>query len=63
MKMAYSASASSVLDWTKEDVMGWLGRIGLGEYEELFQLHSIDGCALLFMTEDDLRNPPLQIQV
>ncbi|KAL0266353.1 UNVERIFIED_CONTAM: hypothetical protein PYX00_008923 [Menopon gallinae] len=60
--MACSASASSILDWTEKDVVAWLGRIGLEKYGNLFLTHSIDGCALLFMTEDDLRNTPLEIK-
>ncbi|KAK6641488.1 hypothetical protein RUM44_013200 [Polyplax serrata] len=53
---------SSVLDWTKLDIYHWLCKIGFPEYGTLFEQNSIDGSALLFLTENDLRNPPLSIE-
>lgn len=61
--MANLGTGSSVLDWTGTDINEWLESIDLLEYSELFKEHSIDGYTLLFMTENDLRNPPLSIKV
>lgn len=58
-----STSKSSVLDWTKDDVSEWLQSIKLYKYRELFIEHSIDGPALLLMTDNDLRNYPLSLPV
>lgn len=58
-----STSTTSILDWTKADIHDWLESIDLLQYAELFKQHSIDGSTLLFMTENDLRNPPLSVNV
>ncbi len=51
-----------VEDWSCEDVGFWLGKQNLEEYRELFCVqHRIDGKALLSITEEDLKSPPVQI--
>lgn len=50
--------------WTCEDVGLWLKGNGFDEYVDLFSNeHKIDGKALLFLNEDDLRNPPLELKI
>lgn len=50
--------------WTCEDVGFWLKGNGFDEYVDLFSNeHKIDGKALLFLNEDDLRNPPLELKI
>ena len=61
--MAQTESGLSVLDWSDTEISEWLDSIGFIEYSDLFNEHSIDGSTLLFMTENDLRNPPLSIKV
>lgn len=58
-----ATSSTSILNWTKADIQDWLESIDLLQYSELFKQHSIDGSTLLFMTENDLRNPPLNVNV
>lgn len=58
------AAAGSVMNWGREDVRGWLARIGLARYSGLLcDSHHLDGPALLMLQEVDLRRPPLQIEV
>ena len=53
-----------VLSWSCSDVSNWLISEDFGrDYEKLFFTHRIDGVVLLSLTEADLRNPPLSINV
>ena len=53
-----------VENWTCEGVGAWLESKDLGEYAQLLCAeHKIDGQALLTLTEDDLRSPPVNITV
>ena len=53
-----------VENWTCEGVGAWLESKDLGEYAPLLcSEHKIDGKALLTLTEDDLRSPPVNITV
>ncbi|KAK7868363.1 hypothetical protein R5R35_013653 [Gryllus longicercus] len=55
---------TSVLDWTVREVAEWLLKNGHGKYVKLFcDDHCIDGKALILLTESDIRNAPLSIQV
>jgi len=57
-------SRSSAYDWSIGDVASWLEENGLSKYKLLLcDEHQIDGRALLALTEDDLRKPPVQITV
>jgi len=52
------------LNWTTSEVKLWLNSKGLGKYSKLLcDVHSIDGCALLMLSEEDLRSPPLKLEV
>ena len=54
----------SVLSWTIGDVRSWLTELGLARYGKVFcDQHKIDGPALLMIQEQDLRQPPLQLEV
>lgn len=58
------SSRKSVTKWTCEDVGVWLQNNGFQEYKDLFCVsHKIDGPALLYITEEDLKNPPLNLTV
>lgn len=53
-----------VQDWTFRDVGLWLNGKGFTDYADLFSdHHKIDGKALLALSEDDLRNPPLELKI
>lgn len=53
-----------VSDWTSEEVGKWLNDNNFKEYITLFcEEHRIDGLALLNLTEQDLREPPLEVNV
>eukprot|EP00795_Rhopilema_esculentum_P005365 gene5365-543_t len=53
-----------VENWTCEGVSVWLESQDLGEYCELLsKFHKIDGKALLSLTEEDLRTPPVCISI
>ena len=53
-----------VHQWTCKDVGLWLERNGFDDYMDLFSNeHKIDGKALLVLNEDDLRNPPLELNI
>jgi len=53
-----------VTEWTKFHVKEWLMQLGFGGYTKLIcDIHRIDGKALLMLTEDDLKNPPLKIKI
>ena len=42
--------------WTVDDVSEWIGEMGLPQYKNAFKSHSIDGLALLLLTETDIKN-------
>lgn len=53
-----------VLRWTCKDVGIWLKKSGFERYTELLTIrHKIDGKALLLLTENDLRLPPMEIEI
>ncbi|KAJ3015281.1 hypothetical protein HKX48_004683 [Thoreauomyces humboldtii] len=54
--VALTPSARPVLLWKKEDVEEWLNRVELGKLSETFRRNSIDGQALVQLTEGDLNN-------
>jgi hypothetical protein len=50
--------------WGREEVRQWLGKVGLARYAaSLCDTHRMDGPALLMLQEQDLRQPPLQMNV
>ena len=55
-----NTSGIPVKDWAKEQVAQWLAPIFLDSEEQevllLVQKHSIDGAALLELTEEDMKN-------
>lgn len=54
----------SPVKWKPSHVREWLSHCGFGQYAHLLcDIHKIDGTALLLLTEDDLKNPPLKIEV
>ena len=54
----------SVLAWTIGDVRNWLTELGMARYSKVFcDQHKIDGPALLMIQEQDLKQPPLQLEV
>lgn len=55
---------ASLLDWEIKHVKEWLILQEFTQYCHLLcDIHRIDGPALLMLTEDDLKKPPLNIQV
>lgn len=55
--------AADVTSWTITDVGVWLKSIGFEKFDGLIcREHEIDGKALLALTENDLRSPPLQLK-
>lgn len=55
---------SSPVKWKPAHVREWLNQCGFGNYAHLLcDVHKINGTALLLLQEDDLRNPPLKIEV
>jgi len=58
------AGSVPVLDWTIADVRSWLTELGMARYTKIIcDHHKIDGPALLMIQEQDLRQPPLQLEV
>uniref|UniRef100_T2M797 Sphingomyelin synthase-related protein 1 n=1 Tax=Hydra vulgaris TaxID=6087 RepID=T2M797_HYDVU len=58
------AKQKPVHTWTISDVGEWLCKNGFSQYKELFcDKHKIDGLALITLTIEDLRQPPVQIPV
>jgi len=54
----------AVSDWTTDDVAAWLSDVGFGSYSEVLTVqHRVDGRALLHMSESDLRQPPVSMNV
>ena len=52
------------VNWTPAQVGTWLKDNGFTQYVELLcKQHRIDGKALLMLTETDLKQPPLELQV
>lgn len=49
--------------WSCEDVTIWLKENKFERHVELFKHHMIDGSVLMCMTESDLRQPPLQLNI
>lgn len=45
--------------WSEEDVLDWLTEEGMQEYSEAFR--QLDGLALLRLSEQDFRSPPLSL--
>lgn len=63
-KLQEKMSCLHVLEWSTDEVSEWLERKGYREYVYLLcDEHHINGKALLLLTEQDLRSPPLNIQV
>ena len=59
-----STTAVAAKHWSCETVREWLGENGFSNYAvEFCDQHKIDGLALLALTEQDLRQPPLQLVV
>ncbi|ESO96759.1 hypothetical protein LOTGIDRAFT_239747 [Lottia gigantea] len=55
---------SNVVSWSCKEVEKWLKDNGFESYVPLLcDQHEFDGIALLTLTEDDLKKPPLNIQV
>ena len=46
---------SDVIDWSVDDVVTWLRRLGLHSYEAAFRRQQIDGAELLHLTHDSLQ--------
>ena len=58
------ASLACVNEWKSDDVEVWLNENGFQVYADQFcRQHRIDGKALLTLSEQDLRMPPLQVEV
>jgi len=58
------SSTDDVKNWTCADVKTWLCDQGLVEYVELFcDEHKLDGKSLLLLSENDLKQPPMEIKV
>jgi len=54
----------SVLSWSISDVRSWLTDLGMARYTKIIcDQHKIDGHALLMLQEQDLRQPPLELEV
>lgn len=52
----------NVHEWAVDDVRRWLAEKGFDDgIGQLFELHKIDGKALLTINEDDLRKDPLKL--
>lgn len=55
---------SNAESWSCDDVGRWLDQEGFSQYINLLtKVHQIDGAALLSLTDNDLRKPPLQFSV
>jgi hypothetical protein len=55
---------ADVSTWTIVHVNAWLRRLDLEPYAQLLcEQHKVDGRVLLMLSEDDLRLPPLQLEV
>ncbi|XP_074651667.1 sphingomyelin synthase-related protein 1-like [Tubulanus polymorphus] len=53
-----------VVTWTTDDVSDWLTENDLSQYIELLcAKHKLDGKSLLTLTESDLRQPPLNLEI
>ena len=59
----HSSGSSDVNAWSKRDVASWLRSEGFSDYVALFDRHNITGEVLLTLSEDDLRNPPLNMSL
>ncbi|GFO38820.1 sphingomyelin synthase-related protein 1-like [Plakobranchus ocellatus] len=55
--------SKDVESWTCEDVREWLDKLGFKHLSSnLTQWHGIDGLSLLMLNEQDLRQPPVQLE-
>jgi len=55
---------TNVFGWSTEEVRVWLTEVGLERYAKtLCDQHNIDGAALLMLQEEDLRQPPLKLEI
>ena len=55
--------SQDVETWTYEDVRVWLDKLGFEEDSSRLAVeHRIDGSVLLMLTENDLRQPPLELK-
>ncbi|XP_014251083.1 sphingomyelin synthase-related protein 1-like [Cimex lectularius] len=54
---------ADVINWTADDVSGWLSNKGFTKYSGIFKDNKIDGKALLLIDENDLKSPPLNIKI
>ncbi|XP_008487500.1 sphingomyelin synthase-related protein 1-like [Diaphorina citri] len=53
-----------VLDWTSEQVANWLTQKGHGKYAPLLcDQHRLDGRGLFLLHEEDLKSPPISIEI
>ncbi|KAI5807028.1 hypothetical protein EDC01DRAFT_10710 [Geopyxis carbonaria] len=46
----------SIMDWTKDDVAGWIASLGLGQYRHSFLEDNIDGYVLMHIGHEELRD-------
>lgn len=53
--------SKKVQNWSLDEVSAWLKRVGLGRYSEKFRQNEIDGRILATMTNDDVRDPPVEM--
>lgn len=54
----------SLLDWSTEQVAGWLTDKGYGQYVPLLcDQHKLDGVGLLLLQEADLKSAPMSMQI
>lgn len=59
-----AAESEDLTSWEVRNVEYWLKENGFSAYVPLFcEEHKIDGICLLNLTENDLREPPMQIRV
>ncbi|XP_062612028.1 sphingomyelin synthase-related protein 1-like [Saccostrea cucullata] len=62
--MSKKLKKKSVKNWSCEEVKDWLVGEGFTQYSKtLCDTHKIDGQVLLSLTENDLKQPPLQLSV
>ncbi|XP_035668704.1 phosphatidylcholine:ceramide cholinephosphotransferase 1-like [Branchiostoma floridae] len=56
--------SADVTEWSTDDVRRWMVDKGFQEYTELLcDRHRLNGVALLSLTEEDLREPPISMHV
>jgi len=58
------STAKHIHEWSVGDVATWLDQNGLSKHKQLLcEEHQLDGAAILSLTENDLRKPPVQMTV